>query len=100
MSELLDFIKSTPESRIAEEVKAMAVAYGQAVAECERLKVENDRLKSELIDCQINIVGREKDAERWRKAKTLEGWRIARIISKHQNDGVDADAAIDAAKGE
>lgn len=37
------------------------------------LKAENERLKGELIDCQINIVGRDKDAERFRKCIKF-GW--------------------------
>jgi hypothetical protein len=46
VSSILELVESTPESRIAEEVKAMVAAYDQAVAECERLRAENEALKS------------------------------------------------------
>lgn len=71
------------------------------------LKRENERLRGLLEDQQrwLDALAKKhgvpldifNDAERWRKAKTLEPWRISKIISKHKNDGIDADAAIDAA---
>jgi cell division septum initiation protein DivIVA len=64
------------------------------------LEEENEQLREEL-EHTAKVVKQYKqyrpDAERWRKAKKLEPWRISTIISKHQNDGIDADADIDAA---
>lgn len=69
--------------------------------EIAHLKAENERLREQREAFATSLYLRIKDkadAERWRKAKKLEAWRISVIISKHHNDGIDADAAIDAAR--
>ena len=78
------------------------------------LKAENARLQEQLDEhikgvadnLLRDVIWKENeqlraDAERylWLRDK-CEPWRISRILSKHQNDGINADAAIDEAMKE